>query len=206
MPVIVVANPKGGVGKSTVSSQVAGYWASQGHAVMLGDIDRQQSSRLWLSLRPAHLPNIQTWQIDEDHIAKPPKGTTHLVLDTPAGLHGKRLDAAMKIADMVLVPLQASVFDIYATRDFITDLHKRKRSDKVRLAVVGNRIKDHTKATEHLQEFLATLGIPVLTLLRDTQNYAHLAAHGLTLWDVPPGRVEKDLGQWAPITEWLDQR
>jgi chromosome partitioning protein len=206
MPVIVVANPKGGVGKSTVSSQVAGYWANQGHAVMLGDIDRQQSSRLWLSLRPATLPGIHTWQIDEDHIAKPPKGTTHMVLDTPAGLHGKRLDAAMKIADMVLVPLQASVFDIYATRDFITDLHKRKRSDKVRLAVVGNRIKDHTKATEHLQEFLATLGIPVLTLLRDTQNYAHLAAHGLTLWDVPPGRVEKDLGQWAPITEWLDQR
>jgi chromosome partitioning protein len=76
----------------------------------------------------------------------------------------------------------------------------------VRLAVVGNRIKDHTKATEHLQEFLATLGIPVLTLLRDTQNYAHLAAHGLTLWDVPPGRVEKDLGQWAPVTQWLDQR
>jgi chromosome partitioning protein len=206
MPVIVVANPKGGVGKSTVSSNVAGYWASQGHAVMLGDIDRQQSSRLWLSLRPATLPAVQTWQIDDDHLAKPPKGTTHMVLDTPAGLHGKRLDAAMKIADMVLVPLQASVFDIYATRDFITDLHKRKRSDKVRLAVVGNRIKDHTKATEHLQEFLATLGIPVLTLLRDTQNYAHLAAHGLTLWDVPPGRVEKDLGQWAPITEWLDQR
>jgi chromosome partitioning protein len=205
MPVIVVANPKGGVGKSTVSSNIAGYWANQGHAVMLGDIDRQQSSRLWLSLRPQSLAPIRTWDIDADHLAKPPKGTTHLVLDTPAGLHGKRLDAAMKLADLVLVPLQASVFDIYATRDFITELHSRKRSDKVQLAVVGNRIKDHTKATEHLQEFLATLGVPVLSLLRDTQNYAHLAAHGLTLWDVPTGKVEKDLAQWAPVTRWLDQ-
>lgn len=203
MPVIVVANPKGGVGKSTLSSNIAGYWASQGHAVMLGDIDRQQSSRLWLSLRPESLPRIRTWDIDEDHLAKPPKGTTHMVLDTPAGLHGKRLDGVMKLADLVLIPLQASVFDIYATRDFITELHKRKRSDQVRLAVVGNRIKDHTKATEHLQEFLDTLGIPVLSMLRDTQNYAHLAAHGLTLFDVAPAKVEKDLAQWQPIVQWL---
>jgi len=84
MPVIVVANPKGGVGKSTLSSNIAGWFARQGHAVMLGDVDRQQSSRLWLRLRPAHLPRVVTWDISEDHIARPPKGTTHVVLDTPA--------------------------------------------------------------------------------------------------------------------------
>jgi chromosome partitioning protein len=203
MPVIVVANPKGGVGKSTVSSNIAGYWASRGHAVMLGDIDRQQSSKLWLGLRPEGLPRISAWDIDDNEVAKPPKGTTHVVLDTPAGLHGKKLEAAMKIADKVIIPLQASVFDIYATRDFIADLHQRKRSDKVQLAVVGNRVKDHTKAAEHLREFLASLDVPVLGQLRDTQNYAHLAAHGLSLWDIAPGRVEKDLAQWAPIVEWL---
>jgi chromosome partitioning protein len=205
MPVIVVANPKGGVGKSTLSSNIAGYWAQQGHAVMLGDIDPQQSAGLWLKLRPAQLPLIQTWEIDEQLVAKPPKGTTHLVLDTPAGLAGKRLDATMKIADRVLIPLQASVFDIYPTRDFISRLLDHKRSSKVQVAVVGNRVKDHTKATEHLQEFLDTLGVPVIGLLRDTQNYAHLAAHGLSLWDVPATKVEKDLAQWAGITTWLDR-
>lgn len=204
MPVIVVANPKGGVGKSTLSSNIAGYLAHQGHRVMLGDIDRQQSSRLWLQLRPAHLPAIQPWDVDENALARPPKGTTHVVLDTQAGLHGKRLDAVMKLADRVVIPLQASVFDIYPTREFVSEIARHKRSDKVKIGVVGNRIKDHTKATEHLQGFLDTLGVPVLGLLRDTQNYAHLAAHGLTLWDVPAAKVEKDLAQWQGLTAWLD--
>ena len=203
MPVIVVANPKGGVGKSTLSSNIAGYWANQGHAVMLGDIDRQQSARLWLQLRPSHLAPIRAWEIGDDLVGKPPKGTTHLVLDTPAGLHGKRMDAVMKVADMVLIPLQASVFDIYPTREFIAELARRKRSEKVKIAVVGNRIKDHTKATEHLRDFLDTLGVPVLGMLRDTHNYAHLAAHGLTLFDVAPAKVERDLSQWQAITAWL---
>ena len=205
MPVIVVANPKGGVGKSTLSSNIAGYFANQGHAVMLGDIDRQQSSRMWLMQRPGTLPRIQSWDVSKDNIARPPKGTTHIVLDTPAGLHGKGLEAVMKLADKVIVPLQASVFDIYATQDFIKELGQRKRAERTQIGVVGNRIKDHTKATEHLKEFLQTLDVPLLTLLRDTQNYAHLAAHGLCLWDLAPHRVEKDLDQWAPMLSWLNQ-
>ena len=205
MPVIVVANPKGGVGKSTLSSNIAGYFASRGHSVMLGDIDRQQSSRLWLELRDASLPAIQSWDISKDQIARPPKGTTHVVLDTPAGLHGKGLEAVMKLADKVLIPIQASVFDIYPAKAFVDQLLQHKRAGKAELAVVGNRVKDHTKATEHLQEFMQTLGVPALTLLRDTQNYAHLAAHGLSLWDVPATRVEKDLGQWAPLVAWLER-
>lgn len=203
MPVIVVANPKGGVGKSTLSSNIAGHLARQGHVVMLGDVDKQQSSRLWLQLRPAHLPLIQSWDITEDHIARPPKGTTHVVLDTPAGLSGAGLEAVMKLADKVVVPLQASVFDIYATQGFLAELAQRRKGGKVQVGVVGNRIKDHTKATEHLKAFLDTLDVPLLTLLRDTQNYAHLAAHGLSLWDVPAAKVEKDLAQWAPLLSWL---
>ena len=204
MPVVVVANPKWGVGKSTLSTNVAGYYASQGHPVILGDVDPQKSAHLWLSLRPATVAPIGRWDTDVDALAKPPKGTTHAVLDTPAGLHGGALKDVLKMADKVIVPLQASVFDIYATQDFVRALAKKKRSEGTQLAVVGNRIKDHTKATEHLKEFLQTLDIPLLTLLRDTQNYAHLAAHGLSLWDVPANRVEKDLGQWQPVLDWMN--
>jgi chromosome partitioning protein len=89
MPVVVVANPKGGVGKSTVATNIAGYYASRGHPVMLGDADRQQSSRLWLGLRPAEARPIASWELDGDNRGRPPKGITHVVLDTPAGMHGK---------------------------------------------------------------------------------------------------------------------
>ena len=140
MPVIVVANPKGGVGKSTLSTNVAGYLAHTGHAVMLGDADRQQSARTWLSLRPEGVPKITGWDLAHDEIVRPPKGTTHVVLDTPAGLHGKRLDEVMKVADKVIVPLQPSIFDIHATHAFIRELLAHRRSDKVSLGVVGMRI------------------------------------------------------------------
>ncbi|MBI5335238.1 MAG: ParA family protein [Burkholderiales bacterium] len=205
MPVIVVANPKGGVGKSTLSTQVAGYLAARGHAVMLGDVDRQQSARTWLGLRPDHLPRIQPWDIDRDEVVRPPKGVTHAVLDTPAGLHGKRLEAVMKLADHVLIPLQPSLFDIYATGNFVRELQARRKHDRVQMAAVANRVRAGSLSAEQLRSFLSTLGLPVLTELRDTQNYIQLAAHGLTLWDVAPHRVEKDLAQWAPVTAWLNQ-
>lgn len=217
MPVVVVANPKGGVGKSTLSTNIAGYLARQGHAVMLGDVDRQQSSRAWLQLRPPQLPRIATWDVTLDHRVKPPKGTTHVVLDTPAGLHGKKLEEVGRLADRIVVPLQPSLFDIYATRDFIAALQALPRRDRPakadkagaaasppRVAVVGNRVREGTIAADQLATFLGTLGVPVLGALRDTQNYVHLAARGLSLWDVAVGRVEKDLDQWQPITGWLD--
>src|SRR5688572_23850919 len=99
MPVVVVANPKGGVGKSTVATNIAGYFAARGHKVMLGDADRQQSSRLWLGLRPPQARTIASWDLGADQIGKPPKGTTHVVLDTPAGLHGKALRDILRVAD-----------------------------------------------------------------------------------------------------------
>lgn len=204
MSVIVVANPKGGVGKSTVATNIAGYLASCGHAVMLGDVDRQQSTRTWLTLRPAGVAPITAWQVAHDEIARPPKGVTHVVLDTPAGLHGKRLDEVMKLADKVLIPLQPSIFDIHATHDFVQQLLQRKRIDRLTIAIVGNRTRESMISTEHLREFLATVNLPMLGFLRDTQNYVHLAARGLTLWDLPPSRVARDLEQWRPITQWLD--
>jgi chromosome partitioning protein len=203
MPVIVVANPKGGVGKSTLATNVAGCLAAAGHAVMLGDVDRQQSARQWLALRPPQLPAIRGWDLAGDDIVRPPKGTTHVVLDTPAGLHGKRLDAVMRIADRVLIPLQASLFDIQATHAFVNALREHRRAGEVELALVGMRIREHTRANEQLHEYVATLPVPVVAWLRETQNYVQLAAHGLTLWDVAPSRVERDLEQWAPLRAWI---
>ncbi len=203
MPVIAVANPKGGVGKSTLATQLAGWLAHQGHAVMLGDLDRQQSSRQWLGLRPASVAPIAGWDAQGGALVRPPKGCTHAVIDTPAGLHGKKLDALLKVADLVLVPLQPSLFDIQATHAFLSTWREHPRASRVALGLVGMRVKDHTIAQERLQQFTATLPAPMVATLRDTQNYVHLAAHGLTLWDVAPGRVERDLAQWLPLQRWL---
>ncbi len=205
MPVIVVANPKGGVGKSTLATNLAGWLARCGHAVMLGDVDRQQSSRHWLALRPPELPPIRGWEVEDDRHLRPPKGTTHLVLDTPSGLHGRRLDAVLRVAEQLLVPLQPSPFDIQATHRFVQAVRVHPRAAAIRLGLVALRVKEHTHAIEHLQEFLATLGARPVASLRDTQNYAHLAARGLTLWDVAASRVERDLQQWQPLIDWLGE-
>ncbi len=204
MPVIVIANPKGGVGKSTIATNVAGYFASQGHAVMLGDADRQQSSRLWLSLRPPGAPRIASWDVSADQIARPPKGTTHVVLDTPGGLRGGRFKDIVKLADKVIVPLQPSVFDIFATRAFLDELAATRKASRLQVTLVGMRVDARTLAADKLREFTDALGVPVLGMLRNTQNYVHLAARGLTLFDIAPARVEKDLAQWQDLCCWLD--
>jgi chromosome partitioning protein len=203
MPVVVVANPKGGVGKSTLATNLAGALAWAGHAVMLGDADRQQSARQWLGLRPAQLPPIRSWEQVNDDIVRAPKGTTHIVLDTPAGLHGKKLDDVMRIAERVIVPLQPSLFDIQASHAFIRELAAHKRGAQVRVGVVGMRVREGTIATEQLHHFLDELGVPVLGMLRDTLLFVQLAARGATLWDIAPGRAERDLQQWQPILAWL---
>ena len=183
MPIVVVANPKGGVGKSTLSTHVAGYYASQGHSVMLGDIDRQQSSALWLRLRPPQARPIRTWDISHDLIARPPRDTTHVVLDTPAGLHGWRFKDVLKMADKVLVPLQPSIFDIYATRAFLDELAETRRSRPMEVGIVGMRVDPRTIAADKLNEFVASLGLPVLGTLREAglseeeANAAMMGAH-----------------------------
>lgn len=204
MTVIVVANPKGGVGKSTLSTNLAGAFAASGEWVALADLDRQQSSHGWLALRPEGLPSIETWNVDPEAPAKPPKGLERAVIDTPAGLHGVRLAAALELADKVVVPLQPSMFDILATQHFLERLAKEKavRKGTIEVGVVGMRVDARTRSAEQLHRFVESLELPVLGFLRDTQNYVQLAAHGLTLWDVPQSRVEKDLEQWEPITAW----
>ena len=123
-----------------------------------------------------------------------------MVLDTPAGLHGKLLREVLKRADKVVVPLAPSVFDIFATRPFLDEL----AAQGAQVGIVGMRVDARTLAADQLQAFVSQLGPPVVAMLRPTQNYVHLAARGLTLFDVAPGRVERDLEQWAGLCRWLD--
>lgn len=206
MRIVVVANPKGGVGKSTLATHIAGHWARQGHAVHMGDADRQQTSRTWLSLRPANARAIQGWDASDADDFRLPGRASHVVIDTPAGLHGRQLKQVLKKADKLLIPLQPSIFDIYATRAFVDDLLSRyPAGEGPDIGVVGMRVDARTIAAEQLQAFVDTLGLPVLGHLRDTQVYIQLAARGLTLFDIVPTKVSKDLEQWQPICQWLDR-
>ncbi|MCP5268178.1 MAG: ParA family protein [Zoogloeaceae bacterium] len=206
MKAILVANPKGGSGKSTLSTNLAGYLARCGHRVMLGDTDRQQSSRDWLAIRSRLLPPIATWEIEDNRPAKPPPGTSHAVLDTPAGLHGKALERVLKAVHRVIVPVQPSLFDILATRSFLEKLLEEKavRKQQTFVAVVGMRVDARTRAATELERFLAQYDLPVLAYLRDTQRYVQAAAHGMTLFDLSPSQVVQDMAQWQPIVDWVD--
>ncbi len=135
--------------------------------------------------------------------ARPPRGTTHAVLDTPAGLHDEKLRALLKVADRVLVPVQPSMFDLLASQAFFEELAEIKASRGLPVAVVGLRVDERTRSAEQFHRFIESTGLPLLTSLRNTQNYVQLAAHGLTLFDVAPHRVEKDLAQWGAIKAWI---
>lgn len=207
MKSFLIANPKGGSGKSTLATNLAGYFARCGCSVMLGDTDRQQSARDWLNIRPSVLPSIQTWDIDRDAPARPPRGATHVVLDTPAGLHGKSLDRILRQVNRVIIPVQPSLFDILATRQFIETLldEQAVRKERAHVAVIGMRVDARTRAAAELERFLSTYDLPVLTYLRDTQLYVQLAANGMTLFDLSLARAERDLEQWHPIIDWVNQ-
>ena len=207
MKSFLIANPKGGSGKSTLATNLAGALACQGHRVMLGDIDRQQSAREWLKLRPPALPAIASWEIRPEQPARPPKDTTHVVLDSPAGLHGKKLSQVLKLVQRVIVPLQPSLFDILATKAFLDELlaEKQVRKHEAFIAVVAMRVDARTRAALQLERFLDSLGLPVLTHIRDTQVYVQAAAHGLSVFDLSASRAEKDWGQWQPILRWAEE-
>lgn len=208
MTVVVVANPKGGVGKSTLATNIAGFYASRGHAVMLGDADRQHSSRQWLAFRAQHtkpLAPISTWEISSGNVFKPPKGTSHVVIDSAGSLSEMRLPSLLAIATHLVVPLQPGVFDVFATREFLDQVALHPRAKQIKTALVGMRVDERTASAGKLDAFLQGLPHPVVATLRNTQNYVHLAAAGATLFDVNPARVAKDLEQWHGLCEWLEQ-
>jgi chromosome partitioning protein len=205
MQTILIANPKGGVGKSTLATNLSTHFAWEGKRVVIGDIDRQQSSHYWLGLRSSNFPPIGYWDIESDDLSKPPKDVDIAVLDTPAGLSGKRLEGVLKLTDRILVPVQPSSFDMWASEAFFARLaeEKRVRKGRIEVGVVGMRVKAGTRTAEQLVKFLEQFDLPVLTCLRDTQYYVQTLPRGLGLFDLPAPRVAKDRLQWQPIMDWL---
>ena len=199
---ILIANSKGGSGKTTLATNLAGYFASLGKRVMLNDLDRQQSSAQWLARRPAVMPIIHGYNARNKSYIKEPDW---IITDSPAGFRDEKLADAVKQADCVIVPIQPSAFDIGATSDFLDRLAEEKaiRKNKTFVALVGMRVNNRTHAAAGLANFMEQTGFPVLTYLRNAQIYATAAELGVSLFDMRPSFVAQDLEQWAPILDWV---
>ena len=210
MPVIAVVNPKGGSGKSTLATHLAAHGSHQKLSVMLGDVDRQKSTLVWLRRRStealARRAPITSWVVDPNRVLRPPPGVTHVVLDTPGGLHGHELARTIMCADAIVMPVCDSAFDRDAAAQCWAELqtHPRVASGRCRVAAVGMRIDARTKAHETLLTWAQGIGLPYLGVLRDTQLYVRCIERGLTIFDLPADRTRADRDQWAVILDWLD--
>jgi chromosome partitioning protein len=211
VPVIAVINRKGGSGKSTVATHVAASLARGGQTVMLGDVDRQQSSRAWLRRRsrldPAQAPPIQGWLVDKSSVARPPAGVSHLVLDTPGGLTGFELARLVMWCDAILIPVCDSRFD----RDSASACHEelaalpRVANGRCKVGVLGMRVDRRTRGHASLESWAAEQGMDFLGSLRDTQLYVNCADRGLTVFDLPAAKAAADVEEWKPVLAWLEK-
>jgi chromosome partitioning protein len=210
MPVIAVVNRKGGSGKSTLATHLAAHFANAGLPVMLGDVDRQQSTQTWLRARhgrplAASAP-IVGWAVDPKRVLRPPAGIHHVVLDTPGGLRGFDLARVVAFADVVVMPVCNSVFD----RDSAAECHAelmalpRVASGRCNVAAIGMRIDGRTRGAEVLAGWASALKLPYIGTLRESQAYVRCIEQGLTLFDLPAARSEVDRAEWRPIVEWLE--
>ena len=210
---IVVINPKGGCGKTTLATNVASYYARKGPVPAVMDCDAQGSTMLWLDRRPKSLPEIpgiaaykRTMQATRSWQLRVPQETSNLIIDSPASITHEDLREVTRDACSVLVPVLPSSIDIHAASRCIADLllvAKIDRRDR-KLAVVANRTRKNTKSFDKLMHFLDSLGIPIVAVLRDSQNFIFAAEHGIGICEMPPHKVRKDMEQIEKIIEWLD--
>jgi chromosome partitioning protein len=212
---IIVLNPKGGVGKTTIASNLAACFAVSGQRPALMDLDPQGSSMRWLRKRPEDSPTIhgiagfersaavtRTWQL------RIPADCTAVIVDTPAALDAHSFPEITRGADAVLVPVTPSDIDIHATAKCIADLllvAKIRRSDQ-RIGIIANRVRANTLVTQSLMRFLNSLEIPLVATLRDTQNYVRSAEAGVGIFEMPRWQVSQDLDHWRKLTDWLNSR
>lgn len=195
---ILVANPKGGCGKSTLATNLAGYFAMRGKKVLLQDLDRQQSAANWLARRPSEAPPIYA-------NSKQATKFDWVITDSPAGLRDDKLADAVKAADFVIVPIQPSAFDIGATSDFLEVLAAEKsiRKNKTFIALIGMRVNLRTHSAIKLATFMQEANLPVLAYLRNAQTYITAAEQGLSIFDMRASLVEQDVAQWKHLLQWI---
>lgn len=207
MPVIAIVNRKGGSGKSTLATHIASYWARQHKKVMLGDIDRQQSSRDWLNLRPPQLPAVSTWEVNHNSTLVAPKGVTHVVLDTPGGLHGFDLAKVISFTDMLLIPIHNSLFDLASSAQCYAELQGLPHviNGRCRVAAVGMRIDNPQRANPVLQAWTQARGLTYLGSLSYSMHYPAASENGGSIFDFEPQQVNHELQEWEPILSWVNQ-
>lgn len=212
---IVLLNPKGGSGKTTLATNLAAYYAWRSFATALIDFDPQASSTRWLRARPASLPAIhgiagfqRSMTVTRSFLLRLPPGTTRVVVDTPAALEPAGIGEYTRDADAIVVPVLPSHIDIAACARCIEHLlttAKIKRREN-RIAVVANRVRPNTLVFRSLMRFLNTLDIPIIATLRESQNYIRSAELGMGVHEMRPERSLPDIEQWAPLVAWLESR
>jgi chromosome partitioning protein len=212
---IVVLNPKGGSGKTTIATNLASYYVSRSVKTTLMDYDPQASSTRWLKKRQANQATIhgiaafeRNNRTTRSFQMRIPADTERVVIDTPAALAAQDLPEITRGADAILVPVLPSDIDIHACSKVIADLllvAKIPRQDN-RLGVIANRVKRQTLMYQSLIRFLSTLNIPIVATLRDSQNYIKAAELGIGLHEMKSYLVKEDLEQWETLTQWLEQR
>jgi len=209
---IVVLNPKGGSGKTTIAVNLASWFAAHRHKPVIIDMDPQGSSQRWIGKRPAQLPPIgivagaeRDARTTRSFQLRVPPDTTHVIVDTPAAIDSQRMPEVIRGADKILVPVLPSDIDIHAASRCIRDLlliAKVKREEN-RLGVIANRVRRHTSAYDSLQRFLQSLGIPIVATFNDSQNYLRAAEMGVGLHELRSYVARNDMEQWDPLVEWL---
>jgi len=207
MRTIMVINAKGGCGKTTLATNIAGFYASKGQNVAIADFDPQGSSLDWLKARPDDRTLITGIAAYEGSF-RTPKNIDTLVLDVPAAVHGKTLTQLVRRAESLVIPVLPSPIDMRACAHFIEELLLvgKVNRDEVKLAVVANRVKENTLIFHALEKFLRRLKIPRIATLRDTQNYIRAAERGLSIFEMAPSAVAHDIDQWKSLTRWLNSK
>lgn len=206
MKTILVASPKGGVGKTTIATQLAAHAAIEGHATVLVDADPQGSARRWAERRSdmasAVLPLDGTRKNWHKRI---PDDAERIIIDGRAGAMLKELEKFLDHADALLIPIAPSALDIEATVPFISELsaHPRVKKGKLALALVGNKLKPWTRTSQEAISLLQDWGLPLAAELRDSQSYVLLTGLGRSLFDYQSSAVRQHQQDWLPLLHWL---